>query len=95
MPGLRAPRVNVIIATYNYSAALRCAIQSVLAQRFTDFELLVIGDGCTDDSAEVAASFKDPRVRWHKPGVELRVSIGAEQCGVGKGSRKVLGLSGA
>ena len=57
--------VSVIIATYNYSAALRCAMASALAQTFPDFELLVIGDGCNDDSAEVAASFQDPRVRWH------------------------------
>jgi hypothetical protein len=59
------PRVSVVIPTYNWSEALRFSIRSVLRQRFGDFELLVIGDACTDDSAEVAASFGDPRVRWH------------------------------
>ena len=52
-----APLVSVIIATYNYSSVLRCAIQSALGQTFDDFELLVIGDGCTDDSEAVTASF--------------------------------------
>jgi glycosyltransferase involved in cell wall biosynthesis len=60
-----APLVSVIIATYNYSNVLHCAIQSVLGQTFHDFELLVIGDGCTDESEAVTASFGDPRIRWH------------------------------
>lgn len=59
------PHISVIIATFNWSAALRLAIRSVLAQTFADFELLVIGDGCTDDSADVAAETNDPRVQWH------------------------------
>jgi hypothetical protein len=59
-----APRVSVIIATFNRARMLRCAIRSVLAQELTDFELLVVGDRCTDESAEVVASFDDPRVQW-------------------------------
>ena len=59
------PRVSIIIATYNWSSVLRYSIESVLAQTFSDFELLVMGDGCTDDSAAVALSFSDSRVHWH------------------------------
>lgn len=59
------PTVTVIIATYNKSSALRYAIDSVLWQTFEDFELWVIGDGCTDDSAEVVGAYDDPRVNWY------------------------------
>ena len=58
------PLISVIMATFNWSAALKCAIESVLQQTFTDFELLVIGDACTDDSEHIARSFGDRRVRW-------------------------------
>jgi glycosyltransferase involved in cell wall biosynthesis len=58
------PRVTVILPTYNWSSVLRYAIASVLRQTFIDFELLVIGDGCTDDSAQVVAETGDARVRW-------------------------------
>ena len=57
------PAVSVIIATYNWSSVLRYAIQSVLWQREQNFEILVIGDACTDDSEAVARSFGDARVR--------------------------------
>jgi glycosyltransferase involved in cell wall biosynthesis len=59
-----APLVSVVIATYNWSCVLRYALLSAQAQSFTDFEVLVIGDGCTDDSAEVVAALRDPRFRW-------------------------------
>jgi len=59
-----SPRVTVIIATYNWSSVLPYSIGSVLRQTFADFELLVVGDGCTDDSEQVVASIDDPRVRW-------------------------------
>ncbi len=58
------PRVTVIIPTYNWSTVLPYSIGSVLAQMFTDFELLVVGDGCTDDSEVVVQGIDDPRVRW-------------------------------
>jgi glycosyltransferase involved in cell wall biosynthesis len=61
----REPLTSVIIPTYNWSRVLRIAIHGVLWQTEEDFELLVIGDGCTDDSEDVVRAFGDARIRWH------------------------------
>jgi glycosyltransferase involved in cell wall biosynthesis len=58
------PFVTVILPTFNRSEVLKIAIKSVLRQSFTDFELLVIGDCCTDESEEVVKSFNDDRIKW-------------------------------
>ena len=58
-----APRVSVVIPVYNREAYLGAAIESVLAQTYRDFELLVIDDGSADRSREVARRYRDRRVR--------------------------------
>src|SRR5215470_2710882 len=57
------PRVSVIIPVYNREAFVREAIESVLAQTFVDFELLVVDDGSTDATREVVGRIDDSRVR--------------------------------
>jgi glycosyltransferase involved in cell wall biosynthesis len=55
--------VSLVIPAYNREAYLGQAIESVLAQTFSDFELLVIDDGSTDRSRDVARAYRDPRIR--------------------------------
>ena len=64
-PMTRSAAISVVIATYNRSNVLRFAIESVLAQTVSDWEMVVIGDACTDDTAEVVESFGDRRIRFH------------------------------
>lgn len=56
------PAVTVAIPFYNAEAFLGDAIRSVLNQSFRDFELLLIDDGSTDKSLEIARSFPDTRI---------------------------------
>lgn len=55
--------VSVITPTYNHAPFLRETIESVLAQTFTSWEMIVVDDGSTDNTVEVAKSFSDPRIR--------------------------------
>ena len=58
------PAISVVIPTYNAARYVAEAVASVLAQDFTDFELLLIDDGSTDETASVVSQFvADPRVR--------------------------------
>lgn len=66
----------MVIPTYNWATVLPWSIGSVLAQSFAEWELWVIGDGCTDESAATVATFDDPRVHWHNLAVNGRSQVG-------------------
>ena len=58
------PLVSVLMTVYNREKYLASAIESVLAQTMTDLELIIVDDGSTDRSLEIARSYsKDPRVK--------------------------------
>jgi glycosyltransferase involved in cell wall biosynthesis len=59
----QAPRVSVLMTMFNAEAYLRPAIESLLAQSYPDFELIIVDDGSTDGSATVAEGFVDSRIR--------------------------------
>lgn len=60
------PKISVILPVYNAEKYLREAIDSILKQTFTDFELLLINDGSTDGSEEIIKSYTDDRIIYIK-----------------------------
>jgi glycosyltransferase involved in cell wall biosynthesis len=60
----KVPFFSVIIPTYNRATKITTTIQSVINQQFKDWELIIIDDGSTDNTAEVIAKIDDPRIKY-------------------------------
>lgn len=58
------PRVSVVLATYDASHLLRYALHSLLLGEWADWEAIVVGDACTDDTEAVVRAFGDDRIRF-------------------------------
>ncbi len=56
------PRISVVLSVYNGARYLRAAIDSILAQTFEDFELIVIDDGSTDETSLIFDRYEDRRL---------------------------------
>lgn len=54
---------SIVIPLYNKAKSIANTIQSILGQSFADFELIIVDDGSTDDSAQVVNQFKDKSIR--------------------------------
>jgi len=59
-----APRVSILVPAYNRANYLPETLASALAQTFADIEIIVVDDGSTDATAQVARAIADPRIRY-------------------------------
>jgi len=69
------PKVTVFIPVHNREDYITVAVNSILAQTFGDFELVVVDDGSTDRTVEVLASYSDPRLRVECNGRNLGIPV--------------------
>ena len=58
--------VSVIMPTYNCGRFIAESIRSVIAQTYTNWELIIVDDCSTDDTAERVAGFDDPRISYQR-----------------------------
>ena len=73
-PGDPRPTVSVLVKAYNHAAYVRRTIDSILAQSFQDFEIVVTDDASTDGTADILRSYRDPRIKLATLSVNLGIS---------------------
>ena len=76
------PLISVILPVYNAENYVATAIESILMQTFTDFELLIFNDGSSDRSKEIIQGYNDPRIKLFddniNAGLVARLNMGIE-----------------
>jgi glycosyltransferase involved in cell wall biosynthesis len=63
---MNLPKISILLPVFNGELFLKDCIDSLLLQTFTDFELLIVNDGSTDDTEKIICSYTDPRIRYIK-----------------------------
>jgi len=76
-PGSSAPRISIVVASYNYGRFLGEAIESALAQTLPPIEVIVVDDGSTDDSREIAKRYPVKLIEQANAGVSVARNRGA------------------
>jgi hypothetical protein len=76
----RQPLITVAMVTYNSSAYMKLAIDSVLCSSYPHFELLISDDNSTDNTWEIISSYADPRIRAIRNEKNLGEYPNRDQC---------------
>jgi len=61
-----SPVISVLFPIYNGATYLKDAVQSIIDQTFTDFEIIIINDGSTDESESIIEEFNDKRIKYFR-----------------------------
>lgn len=77
---LPMPKVSIIMPTYNRGWIIKRAIESILRQNFSDYEVIIVDDGSNDNTESVVSTFKDSRIRFER--IEHKGVAGARNRGV-------------
>ncbi|HLF46404.1 MAG TPA: glycosyltransferase family 2 protein [Chitinophagaceae bacterium] len=61
-----SPKVSIIMPTHNRASLITASIESIRNQTFSNWELIIVDDGSTDETAEIISQYKDERIHFYK-----------------------------
>lgn len=79
---VKKPSVSVVMPAYNAAQFIRPAVDSILAQTYEDFELIILNDGSTDKTQSIIEAYSDPRIRLinkENSGVASTLNLGLKE----------------
>jgi len=88
---LNQPLVSVFMAVYNNAGYLRQSIDSILQQTYSNFELIIVNDGSSDDSHKIISTYTDPRIMYIR-NEENRGIIASRNIGLKSANGKYLAV---
>ena len=59
------PLVSVIIPTYNRAGVIKETINSIINQTYSNFEIIIVDDGSTDNTGDIIKTFQDDRIKYY------------------------------
>jgi glycosyltransferase involved in cell wall biosynthesis len=74
-------KVSIIMPTWNRAAYIMESVESVLAQTYKNWELIIVDDGSEDDTEEIVSAIADPRIRFYKAG-KIGIGIRLKHIGI-------------
>ena len=57
------PLISIIVATYNRAKTISRAIDSILAQTYDNFEIIIVDDGSADDTLKILSKYNDAKIK--------------------------------
>ena len=82
------PKISVVIPLYNKGFIISETLESLLAQTFTDFEIVIVNDGSTDNSFEIVSQFTDSRINLFQQ--ENKGAAAARNLGIEKATGELI-----
>lgn len=89
-----APLFTVVMATFGRGRHILPSVRSILRQRFADFEAIVAGDGCRDETEAVVAGLGDRRLRWLNLDRRVGSQSGPNNAGIAAAQGRIIAYIG-
>jgi glycosyltransferase involved in cell wall biosynthesis len=89
---MKLPLVTVVVSTYNRPSILRSALKSVMYQTFEQWQVFVIGDNCSEETAQMIQELNHPKIKYHNNPLRYGEQSGSNNIGMALSTTKYVAL---